>query len=618
MYTTESLKVLVNIANSQKLRSFLQHVYIITASFSDRNLNCSHGACCCWKASVRQREAYAYYLKDQENLRKTKGDQAYLTEAFCKLPKLYKLTLLDDPTDLPDDVDCRGLNKVIRTTANRPSFIPKESLGIDDDYLSWLNHVWRMLMAAVAKSGQTSFTSIETMSKSNLYGLSPIRDFKFSPETVEKLSTAFANVKTFKIMFRSQNMRKDREDSLGDIGLATKRIKAFLPAMHAANEYYFSFDNYESSGSVCKAVLNVLDTSKVKTLKLDNICMDAKPLASSLARFRNLELLTLSFIDLSNGTWITVLKILQKLPLLYHLHLLFLQQEQQKVYFIEQLDNLVDVNNDDFAPGVGNEASDEGGNEDEDHGDGDIDTDLDKWSEVDEAQPEDGETVEEDIPLSSPSRKRCSLYTGPDFKSPHHEHSPERGYYICLETREDIDHYLPIFMKECEIGGLAGIDLSLGGLFGAAGMIAMPVGGQPGGPGAGGGVGIPGGGVGGPGAGAGAAVGVGGAAGVGAAAGAAGGNGAPPGGVSVLQALNALLGPLPPYAAATGAVPPSTQNAAGPGGIATPNNPAAGAAGVLPAAQALPFGQPPTSAVTDTAVPDAWMNDDTNWVDEMD
>ena len=171
MFTTASLKCLLNISDSEKLGPHLRHVYFITASFPHRALDCSHASCCCsWQPTTRQREAYIEYMHDQERLRKTKGDLKLLTEAFEKLPALKGLSFIDHLSTLANKTaPCYGYNKVMRTTNKSPSFAPVTE-AVNGEYFPWLTHVFQTVMTAVANSGTESLPTFETNFKNQMHG----------------------------------------------------------------------------------------------------------------------------------------------------------------------------------------------------------------------------------------------------------------------------------------------------------------------------------------------------------------------------------------------------------------------------------------------------------------
>ena len=75
MITTESLKVLVGIASSERLRKYLHDVYVYTAFFSEHAFHCPNGCHnCAWQPTVRQSEAYRTYMNDQKRLADGAGE----------------------------------------------------------------------------------------------------------------------------------------------------------------------------------------------------------------------------------------------------------------------------------------------------------------------------------------------------------------------------------------------------------------------------------------------------------------------------------------------------------------------------------------------------------------
>jgi hypothetical protein len=115
-FTTDSLKVLLDISRCPRLSKYVKEVSIITALFSDQSFGCPGRAAAHWKPSVRQSEAYKFYVNDQKTLRTTGNDEVMLTEIFKCLPSVKVVSLIDNPSCLKPDVDYRGGNKVLRQT----------------------------------------------------------------------------------------------------------------------------------------------------------------------------------------------------------------------------------------------------------------------------------------------------------------------------------------------------------------------------------------------------------------------------------------------------------------------------------------------------------------------
>jgi hypothetical protein len=98
-------------------------------------------------------------VRDQKELIASKQDKKMLTEAFKQLPNLTKLVFTDNVSNIPPDVDRRGLVKAHRTTNNRPAQLP--SHPGDDEYYDHKDHVWMTLMDALAKSGINTLKHFE-------------------------------------------------------------------------------------------------------------------------------------------------------------------------------------------------------------------------------------------------------------------------------------------------------------------------------------------------------------------------------------------------------------------------------------------------------------------------
>ena len=499
MFSTESLKVLASIANSEKLRTYLRQIYFITALIKERPKHCPHHCLGhCWHPSVRQQEAFTIYLRDQKALRNnSKTSRAFLVNAFSKLPRLKSLSLVDNTLEVPLSAEVRGLSKFQRTTGTIPHYAPSEAASQSAllEHFEWQQYCWRNIIFAVAESGIKTLKKMETKMRSHLHGISPIDDLKFKPTTIEKLQDAFADLETFNVQFRSYAMRKSATTGNGSVRRAREGLVGFAPVLSNVTDFGLSFDLADANDSMCKAMTDAMDLSKLKKIKLDSMAMDGKTLGTILAKLTSVERLTMHAIDLTSGSWVTILRILKRLPQLKHLHLVYLQQSRQKVYFLKQLEE--DETAADAAWGPMPPMPD------------DLDDDDDDWSEDHDEDDDDEELPDlipqEDLSMSMPDLveskcahgdgvptvkpevvKKCAMYEDKDFKAPGQERMPERGYFICLPSREEIEKTLPLFIEECnvgedimddDIGGLAGLNgllQALGGPGGGGAPIVMP------------------------------------------------------------------------------------------------------------------------------------------------
>lgn len=113
--TTDSLRALVEISNS-RLSKYVKKIAVMTALFSEQAYRCPGTRTAHWKPSVRQSEAYKFYMQDQATLLTTGNDKKMLTEAFKSLPSLKSVVFIDSEVGLAPDTDYRGGNKVLRQT----------------------------------------------------------------------------------------------------------------------------------------------------------------------------------------------------------------------------------------------------------------------------------------------------------------------------------------------------------------------------------------------------------------------------------------------------------------------------------------------------------------------
>lgn len=116
-FTTDSLKPLVDISHS-RLAKYIKEVSVVTALFSEQGFACPGRESAHWRPTVRQSEAYKFYIKDQATLRSSGQDKKMLIEAFKSLPSLKAVEFIDSETGLKPSVDYRGSRKALRQTGN--------------------------------------------------------------------------------------------------------------------------------------------------------------------------------------------------------------------------------------------------------------------------------------------------------------------------------------------------------------------------------------------------------------------------------------------------------------------------------------------------------------------
>jgi len=502
LLTPESLKVLTGIAESARLRRCLRKVNLLTACFTEREDRCDHGCSCTWHPTARQMEAFRTYVAGQKQLAESGDAVRILTRAFRSLPALHTIRLVDNPNLLCAGVDTAGLRKLTRKTARPPGFDWPQDRP-DRQYTTWFSHVWRTLVQSIVKSGITTLTCFSTRIANPNNGPSINPDMKFSSKTGDGLAKAFAHVTSLGLVVPSMSTaHKGNNIQHEATGKTLRKFAALFPALE---ELSLRFDFADNSGVAYSQFVQHLPLCKFKTLRLEGIFIDAITLGLTLARCGSLEELRLTSIDISDASWVSILEILQTLPKLWHLDLMYLTDRGCKAYFLKQRESLRDDGV--FAADIdGWDDMDEAYTDDNN----DDMSDLEPWAPEGEASPDEPSDKAADVhmtvdfdPVASTTTTTCapnaaiSAAAGPlraehddeekenDFTAPGHHGGPERGYYVCIRTRVGIAKYLPIFKAEYNVGsglddfvfngppGLA--NMMVAGIFGGANGVPMPM-----------------------------------------------------------------------------------------------------------------------------------------------
>lgn len=530
--STDSLKVLMNIANSEKLRGFLHRVNILTAFFSDTAFDCDkvcpHGNGCGWAPTVRQREAWEFLCEDQKQLKDSGRDKEMLTEAFSKLPELADILVVDSTAAVPADVDIRMLRKVSRL-CGRNFQVPSSSKD-NPEYHKILSHVWSITTTAIANSGVSTLKGFGTgLGK----GTNPIcvpLDLRFSDTKLVRLKAALKTVDRFGLQLTTRLSPKASAAQLQTFKKAgPPRAQKLAAALPALDTLALDFESMDTDRVIFSSFMQPLDLSKMTKLQLSTLVTDRQSLMAVFDRLVSVQHLFMTFVDLSKGSWIPVLKQLQGMEdHLEHLHMMYLLEAGKKAYFLEQLDEDGQMGEDDMM-GFGDMMVDVAAGDDFD--DEDTDDELPPLETMDgepisagtAAHPPTNPlptTVEEETwsptaeqldPISSsagPSstanpkktKKEAPKPGSPDYhasldhKAPGNERYAERGYYVCIRGREEIKAQLKIFVQEYNLGDDISADGPMGGMMGGGmggmlgggmggvmgGTVTIPVGGGPG------------------------------------------------------------------------------------------------------------------------------------------
>ena len=496
MLTTESLKVLTRIAESEKLRDYLHHIFIVPALFSERVFKCCHGSGCAWKPTVRHTEAMRGYIEDQKGLKEGSRDLEMLTQAFKKLPALHAITFADSYSSLPRSIDLRGAASSSRKTNNSPTTLPQHP-G-DKEYYRYKNHVWKTLIRAIANSGTTTLQRLYT-DLHNAKNPLELINLNLDVKTLDSLGKALHGLKTLCLQISSVDSKKSDEVSDGiDTVKGAQIMERFARIMPSVEKLALAFSYSPSSSILCQNFTANIDLSKIRNLKLDSLYIDVKSLTITLLQAENLEDLQLVWIDLTEGTWPTILNTLLTLKKLNHLHLMYLYEAGRQVRFLKPSkggstgsggNSFADFLNgygvdddddddDDYDPDE-HEDSDSEGEDDEDSNDDSLPALLDS-NETTTSRPDEdsiqGESDSEyisdsdaDMPplepqdVVPPPPPQATSTLGHNHQNSHGAPSHptdgptfgtglEHGRYICLSTSKLIHQHLPTFIKEYNLG----------------------------------------------------------------------------------------------------------------------------------------------------------------------
>jgi hypothetical protein len=469
-FTTDSLKTLVDISGS-RLAKYIKHLSVVTAMFSDQGFQCPGRSSAHWKPTVRQSEAYKFYMRDQLELKKSHNDTTLLTQAFRSLPSLKIVSLIDTPALLSPTTDYRGGNKVFRQTGTHP-INGRDSLArIQSKEFQWhLEHLWFTVFFAMAKShgSQLKLEEFHTTFCTDANFLTPRCFSMMKPDMLKKLAGPFESVSRLHLHLKTPEDNKRTKEMFA-------RFTATMPNL---KELSLEFDTKShASGLLFRRFTAGIDFSKLTHLNIIGLSIDAARLTKSIARLTNVKDLRLYCVEVTPGNWTTVLVAIKQLEHLNHLHLMYLRESGCKAYFLKQHDVPIIDDPDEMDPGFFvNEWDDE-----------DDDSDVDNYSDggMPDLQPVD----ESLMPQTTASDNAATAAAAPTTTGPTQvdddgmpEYVPdgivdgiERGFYICIEGHDKIAKRLVTFIEEYTCGEYMDPADDLMGMGGAMG--AIPVGG---------------------------------------------------------------------------------------------------------------------------------------------
>jgi len=505
--TTDSLKALVDISGS-KLNKYVKGLSLVTALFDKQGFQCPGRATTHWRPSVRQSEAYKFYISDQGKLLKTGRSTEMLALALCSLPSLKVISYMDTPASLNPNADYRGGNKVFRQTGTRP-INGHDSLARvrSKEFQTHLTNLWYTLITALtdASGSGLKLEEFHTSFCTDASFLTP-KLFSLKPPMLAKLSVVFDSVTRLHLHLKTPEDNRRIKEMFA-------RFTATLPNL---KELTLDFDTKQpDSGLLFRRFTAGIDHSKLTSLNLTGLSIDAALLTRSIVKLTHVKDLRLYCVEVNSGSWPTVLAGILKLKHIDHLHMMYLRESGCKSYFLKQPDP-ADIDH----PDVLDPAffADEWDVEEDDNDDDDTDDDSDGG--MPDLQPVNESLVAQTTasdPVVTPSTDPAaaapaapaatSPATAPAAAPPAAAADPvdtaetqvdddvmseyvpdgifdgiERGFFICIEGHEKIAKRLVTFMDEYNLGEFmdpAGDFMGMGAVgvaaMGAGGGMAIPV-----------------------------------------------------------------------------------------------------------------------------------------------
>lgn len=392
----------------------------------------------------------------------------------------------------------------------------------DPEYHRTLSHTWSIVTTAIANSGTSTLKRFSTsLGKGNNALCIPL-DIRFNDAKIALLKKALKNVESFALQTTTRLRRNasgaEKQSILKASPHRVQRLAYALPSLQSLS---LDFEGQSTDNVIFSNLATSLDLSMLKKLQLHTLVTNRQVLMAAFARLNSVQDLYLSFVDLSKGSWIPVLKQLQSIgDHLEHLHLMYLLENGKKAYFLSQPEedglNEDGMLLDDFL-GMGPEADlSEPENDDEMD-----DDDLPPLETMDgeviggastvppstttpiAATVEDGDNEVPQLVAKSitppgspplafnakpavpemPKPGSPDYHASIDHKASGNESYPERGYYVCIRGKEEIQKQLKTFVQEYNVGeevGVHGPPGAMGGMVGGAMAIPVPVTGPPG------------------------------------------------------------------------------------------------------------------------------------------
>ena len=320
-------------------------------------------------------------------------------------------------------------------------------MEIERPFREHLRHMWRTILNALADArGHVSLDEFHTNLSSDLTFINPLKQLSFDDSLRSGLTEVFRNTTTLHLHLSSPE-RKGYKEMLSKFARIFSNLKSLS----------LDFDVKKGSGLVYQKFVSGIDMSRLTSLHLLGLSVDAARLTKSITRLRDVIDLRFYCVDVSAGSWPPVLKAIANIEKLEHLHLMYLREGGHKSYFLEQRADADDAPQG-FGPGFADWIP-----EDDLDDDDDISTDesMPELQAPTNGLWETGFTTnsqhsapvgavpqnQNDVPI--PDEDAMSEYVPRSFPR---EYSSERGFYICVEGHDKISKRLTTFQNEHNLG----------------------------------------------------------------------------------------------------------------------------------------------------------------------
>jgi hypothetical protein len=313
------------------------------------------------------------------------------------------------------------------------------------EFRKHLEHLWSTLINALAGAyDKLSLVEFHTKLSSELTFIDPQKQLSLDPKLLSRLSEVFKETTNLRLHLKSPERG-------GYKAAVVKLARTFSNVKDLSLE----FDMRPGSGPVYQKFVLGLDLSRLTSLHLLGLTVDAAHLTNSVARLRDIVDLSFSCVEVTTGAWPAVLKAMSSLERLDHLHLVYLRENGHKSYFLKQRDTPDNAPNG-FGFGEQWDEFDDPDEDDEDSTDDsmpELQPADDLWvpqtSVPQQNGPESEGIDKNDRDEPGSEDDAVSDYVPDDFPT---DHSTERGFHICIKGHGKITRRLRTFIDEYNVG----------------------------------------------------------------------------------------------------------------------------------------------------------------------